>query len=73
MEDMENEDNIVSVAAPLKNAKCEVFAAISVINIKALMTDDVIQELGEQLIDCARDISKEFGCFHYEKLCYRPS
>ncbi|HWR60986.1 MAG TPA: IclR family transcriptional regulator [Clostridia bacterium] len=65
IEDMENEDNIVSIAAPLKNASCKVYAAISFISIKALMTDEVIKELGEQLIECARDISKELGCFNY--------
>ncbi len=57
----EDEPDVRCVAAPVFNARGEVAGAISVVGASMQVTDDLTADLTEQVVACARNISRDLG------------
>jgi len=61
IDNMEHEDHLVCVGAPIRNAKGEVFASISVSGPAARQDMSKIDELGKNVMEATREISWKLG------------
>ncbi|MCI9512823.1 MAG: IclR family transcriptional regulator [Oscillospiraceae bacterium] len=61
IENMENENEIVSVSAPVYGASGHLAAALTIMALAALITEEKISEIGNALAKQALKISKELG------------
>lgn len=60
-DDMEHEDHLRCVGAPVRNAKGEVFSSISISGPAQRITPEMTGTLAEQMKDAAADISRRLG------------
>lgn len=58
----EDVPSVRCVAAPVFGLDGEVVGAISVVGARMQMEDERLEGLARQVMDCAADISREFGC-----------
>lgn len=61
IDDREHEDHLQCVGAPIRNARGEVFASISISGPELRMTPERVKELAPKLINAADDISRKLG------------
>jgi DNA-binding IclR family transcriptional regulator len=61
VDNAEHQPGVRCVAAPIRNASGEVFAAISVSGPTVRMTDDRIEPIAELVLDAAEHISRQLG------------
>lgn len=62
IENMENENEIVSVSAPVYDANSHLVAALTIMALATLINEKKISEIGNALVKQALEISKELGC-----------
>lgn len=65
LDDMENEENVRCVAAPIKGYMGKTIAAISVSSTILHFRTEDIPKIANMVIQCAKDISFELGCQNY--------
>ena len=58
---MENENEIVSVSAPVYDANSHLVAALTIMALATLINEKKISEIGNALVKQALEISKELG------------
>ena len=61
IENMENENEIVSVSAPVYDANSHLVAALTIMALAPLINEKKISEIGNALVKQALEISKELG------------
>lgn len=61
IENMENENEIVSVSAPVYDANSHLVAALTIMALATLINEKKISEIGNALVKQALEISKELG------------
>lgn len=57
----EDEPSVRCVAAPVFDARGEVAGAISVVGTSMQIADSAVQELSEQVLECAHGVSRDLG------------
>jgi DNA-binding IclR family transcriptional regulator len=58
---MEHENRLICIGAPIRNAKGEVFASISVSGPVSRQDMSKIDELGKRVMEATREISWKLG------------
>lgn len=66
IENMENEENIISVAAPIIDTNGNVTAALATMTIAQLTSEDEIKKIGEKLYQTAMKVSNSFPPISFE-------
>jgi IclR family transcriptional regulator, KDG regulon repressor len=61
IDNMEHEDRLICIGAPIRNAKGEVFASISVSGPVSRQDMSTIDELGKRVMEATREISWKLG------------
>ncbi len=61
IDDREHEDHLRCVGAPIRNARGEVFASISISGPELRMTPERVKDLAVKLLDVAGEISRKLG------------
>ncbi len=73
IEDSEYEDNVKSIAVPIKNSKCITYAAVSIAGPDFGMPKENMPKLIELVRECGQLISRDAGCPDYNALNFRKS
>ena len=61
IENEENQLGVISISAPIFSLNGTVAAGISIGLIKAILTDELKQQIIADILDCSQKISKEMG------------